>query len=52
MFAIINWMDTVEGSDLSPVLAEEGRVMLFGTKRSAEKYAREELNGKWVIIQL
>lgn len=52
MFAILNWADAIEFSDLAIVTEENGTPLLFDKLEVATRYARLELNFHWTIVDL
>ena len=52
MYVILNWLDTVEASDIGLVHDEDGSVMKFSTFTEAVMFAADELNGEARIINL
>jgi len=49
MYIIINWTNKYL---MSVVETEEGKTYMNLIKRDAEKYAENNLTGKWVIVEI
>ena len=50
MYIILNWWCDETLAHAWIVLGEFEKNIVFGTKKQAEEYARESLNGYWLVV--
>ena len=51
IFVVLNWQ-SIYFEDMTLVATEEGKVQVFTSHKEAERYAEENLNFNWKIVEI